>query len=225
MDTVSNNGATYHGDLTKVVTHLIAAVPQGAKYIRAKQWGVKVVSSKWLRDSMKRGMALDESLYDPVLPEDEQGRGAYIKAVERTNTPAKRARDGSAASAAAEDARKRKVRRTASVRLASQSQSLWTDMSLADTNDTGLDAGQWEDRPAAVESPGPVPAENAAPVKNEEPAMPQTLRMESPKMYEQPPGLFTGWACHATGHEQKEVSRFTMSKRGHYLTVAGINHP
>ena len=72
------NGAHYEGNLTKSVTHLIAARTFGAKYDRARQWGIKIVSRKWFDDSIERGMVLEESLYDPILPLEEQGKGAWV---------------------------------------------------------------------------------------------------------------------------------------------------
>ena len=76
---VTLNGAHYEGNLTKNVTHLIAARTFGAKYDRARQWGVKVVSPKWFEDSIERGMVLEETLYDPILPLENQGEGAWIR--------------------------------------------------------------------------------------------------------------------------------------------------
>src|SRR5271155_4247278 len=70
---VKANGAIYEGDLTKQITHLISLRTEGAKYKAAKSWGLRIVSVEWLRDSLERGMILDEKLYDPALPETERG--------------------------------------------------------------------------------------------------------------------------------------------------------
>ena len=73
------NGAHYEGNLTKTVTHLIAARTNGPKYDRAQQWCINVVSRKWFEESIDRGMALEETLYNPILPEEDQGHGAWIR--------------------------------------------------------------------------------------------------------------------------------------------------
>ncbi|EGE04342.1 BRCT domain-containing protein [Trichophyton equinum CBS 127.97] len=75
--TVCAHGAEFRRDLTKAVTHLIAFACEGNKYQFAIQWGIKVVSLKWLEDSIERSMALDETLYDPLLPIEKQGIGAW----------------------------------------------------------------------------------------------------------------------------------------------------
>ncbi|KKY16653.1 putative brct domain protein [Diplodia seriata] len=43
-ETVTAHGATYQGDLTRAITHLIAAAPSGKKFDFARQWNLKTVS-------------------------------------------------------------------------------------------------------------------------------------------------------------------------------------
>ncbi|KAK5118884.1 hypothetical protein LTR62_000094 [Meristemomyces frigidus] len=142
-DTVAEQGAEYHGDLTKAVTHLIAAVPAGAKYTHAKNWGIPIVSAKWFHDSMTRGMALDESLFDPTLPLDQQGRGAVVNRSQARNTLGKRGREDESQGTA--DLGKRKLRRTASTRLHSQSQDMWQDLSSREDAFAPGATDQWKD--------------------------------------------------------------------------------
>lgn len=127
---VAENGAQYHGDLTKAVTHLIAARPLGAKYEYAGQWHIKIVTIEWLQDSLERGMALDESLYHPLMPTEQRGVGAVIK---KPISPSlgKRTRQETQSLGGAEGGR-RKLRRTASTRLESQNDDLWADMGNVD---------------------------------------------------------------------------------------------
>jgi topoisomerase (DNA) II binding protein 1 len=47
------NGATYSADLTMDCTHLIAQIPEGAKYRAATDWGLKVVSQSWFWQSLE----------------------------------------------------------------------------------------------------------------------------------------------------------------------------
>ncbi|GAB1743860.1 hypothetical protein NU219Hw_g911t2 [Hortaea werneckii] len=140
---IEANGGEYHPDLTKAVTHLIVKTASGAKYTHAKQWGVGVVSLKWYEDSLQRGLALDEALYDPVLAEEEQGRGAFRTAPKARPTSAKRARDSE--SQRTEDTGKRKMRRTASTRLHSQSQDMWSGMIGGESIQQPPGADQWGD--------------------------------------------------------------------------------
>ncbi|KAM3423198.1 hypothetical protein BST61_g648 [Cercospora zeina] len=120
-------GAKWSADLTKQVTHLIAAKPEGAKYMHAKQWGITVVSLKWYEDSLVRGMAVDESYYACEIPLEEQGIGAFRTVSKRTSL-GKREREAGEGTNANDDKRKR-LRKSASMRLGEQSQSLWQSMS------------------------------------------------------------------------------------------------
>lgn len=121
---VVDNGGEYTGDLTKDVTHLIAARPEGKKYEYGMQWQKKVVSIKWYRDTLDRGMQLDEKMYHPTLPTSEQGVGAWNRRIKPTSTHlGKRARGESLAPEPS-----RKLRRTASARLGSQNQDMWSDI-------------------------------------------------------------------------------------------------
>ncbi|KAK5117813.1 hypothetical protein LTR85_008788 [Meristemomyces frigidus] len=146
-DTAKSNGAEYHPDLTKAVTHLIAAAPQGAKYTHAKSWGISIVSLKWLDDSIQRGLALEEALYDPVLPVEEQGRGAFRTEPKPRTSLGKRTRESE--SQGAEEAGKRKLRRTASTRLHSQSQDMWQGISAREAGADTPETDAWRDESEA----------------------------------------------------------------------------
>ncbi|KAK4187155.1 putative S-M checkpoint control protein rad4 [Podospora australis] len=122
-DLIEANGGIYTGDLTKRVTHLIAYKPEGRKYQAAKKWGLETVSSEWVKDSVERGMILEEKYYDPVLPEQERGVGAWNKE-RHVSLLGKRPREN----VAAPDEGKRKLRKTASMKLNSQRDNLWGDI-------------------------------------------------------------------------------------------------
>lgn len=122
-DVVNGNGGQYRGNLTKEVTHLVVSTPSGDKYEHAKLWGIKTVSLEWLEQSLERGMILDESLYHPLLPASERGRNAWIRRTASLSSLGKRARDGDVA-----QNHSRKLRRTASAKLSSQNDGLWTDI-------------------------------------------------------------------------------------------------
>lgn len=123
QEAISDNGGEYRGDLTKEVTHLIAYAPEGKKYQYATQWEVKVVGLKWLEDSLARRMILEEALYHPNIPQDEQGAGAWKRQPRPDVQLGKRTR-------ADEDVPDvpRKLRRTASMKLGSQRETLWCEI-------------------------------------------------------------------------------------------------
>ncbi|KAK8091942.1 BRCA1 C Terminus domain-containing protein [Apiospora hydei] len=123
-DTVKANGGEYTGDLSRKVTHLIVCKPEGKKYMAARDWDITTVSLKWLNDSVDRGMILDEACYDPLFPPERQGRGAR-KEIKQLLASTKRPRDGSVA--APEEGR-RKLRKTASMKLAKGGNNIWGEM-------------------------------------------------------------------------------------------------
>lgn len=122
-DVIKGNGGQYRGNLTKEVTHLIASTPSGDKYEHAGLWGIKTVSLEWLEHSLERGMILDENLYHPLLPASDRGRNAWIKRAISVSSLGKRAREGDVA-----QNQSRKLRRTASAKLSSQNDGIWTDI-------------------------------------------------------------------------------------------------
>ncbi|KAK8076595.1 BRCA1 C Terminus domain-containing protein [Apiospora phragmitis] len=123
-ETVKANGGEYTGDLSRKVTHLIVCKPEGKKYMAARDWDITTVSLEWLNDSVDRGMILDEACYDPLFPKERQGKGAR-KELKRLPISAKRPRDGSAAPP--EEGR-RKLRKTASMKLAKGGNNIWGEM-------------------------------------------------------------------------------------------------
>jgi DNA replication regulator DPB11 len=140
-DQVRANGATYEGDLTKQITHLISFRTEGAKYKAAKSWGLHIVSIEWLRDSLERGMILDEKLYDPALPPEERGKGAWDRTKPKRNSLGKRSRSGSTSNP---EGGKRRLRRTASTKLGSQSESMWGDIVGGGSIAQVARSGVWE---------------------------------------------------------------------------------
>ncbi|OCK82340.1 hypothetical protein K432DRAFT_402994 [Lepidopterella palustris CBS 459.81] len=125
---IVQNGAEYHGDLTKSVTHLIAARPSGSKYAHARKWGLKIVSYQWFQHSIERGMVLEEDYYDPIRPVAEHGKGAWNRATATSIVLAKRNRDSDRKTSAIDPNPRRKLRRSASSKLGSQNGSIWADI-------------------------------------------------------------------------------------------------
>lgn len=195
------SGAVYHGDLIKVVTHLVAAKPQGAKYDRARTWGMKVVSYKWFTDSLARGMVLDESLYDALMPLESQGKGAFVCEAQKKSISAKRPRQ-SDSSTVLEDVAKRKMRRTASTRLSSQSQTMWADISTTDVSIRPDAPDQWAE------------TDDSLTIKQCEDPDSGLMSRESRVTLEYPEQqeakvhrLFSGWMCYTHGYERERDVR------------------
>lgn len=126
--------ATYHPDLTRSVSHLIAAAPNGKKYEFARNNNISVVVVKWLYDSLERGMALDESFYDPRLPKENIGVGARPALAPSVPTEA-----------VAEVHGKRKIRKRAEDMLGSQSQTIWGDILGQASNPKPKKRDEWEE--------------------------------------------------------------------------------
>ncbi|KAI1747892.1 hypothetical protein F4782DRAFT_393029 [Xylaria castorea] len=124
-DTVKANGGEYVADLSRRVTHLIVSRPEGKKYNAACRWGIRCITIEWLNDCVERGMILNEECYDPTLPVEERGKGAWVPRDFQRVALGKRARDEAVASA---EAGRRKLRKRASMRMNSQNNSLWGDI-------------------------------------------------------------------------------------------------
>ncbi|OHE96580.1 BRCA1 C Terminus domain-containing protein [Colletotrichum orchidophilum] len=122
IDKINANGGAYTGDLTKRVSHLIVRKPEGKKYKAARVWNIRTVSLAWLEQSIERGLILDEQCFDPVLPAEEQGQGAWNRVTPRSASVGKRSRSG------AQEGGQRKLRKTASMKLGSQRDMLWGDI-------------------------------------------------------------------------------------------------
>ncbi|KAK0827675.1 protein kinase activating protein dpb11 [Friedmanniomyces endolithicus] len=198
-EAVVRQGAEYHGDLTKAVTHLIAAAPTGAKYTHAKAWKIHIVSWKWFKDSLERGMALEESLYDPMLTEEEQGQGA-IATVKAKISPGKRTRDSE--SQATSDTRSRKLRRTASTRLHGQSQDMWQDLSTRDDASETLATNQWKEEVAPTYAPQKRTSEEKVQVRQSGASVAEPVAV--------PDGVFSGCFVLVRGFPRDRASRLQL---------------
>ncbi|KAG9632423.1 hypothetical protein KCU64_g16252, partial [Aureobasidium melanogenum] len=201
IEKIRNNGAFYHGDLTREVTHLIVAKPKGAKYERAQSWNIKTISLKWLEESLDRGMAVDESLYHPLMSLEDQGQGAFVRGYQRPPVLGKRQREESAV-APKEEPGKRKMRRTASAKLADHSQNMMTSfMSLGGEESSEALNDQWTENPQVTTPPRSLTPPHRATNISRHPSW-----ETGPVPHEEEPGLFSGVLCLVHGHDEKKVS-------------------
>ncbi|KAJ3479582.1 hypothetical protein NLG97_g8285 [Lecanicillium saksenae] len=151
---ITTNGARYTGDLTRKCTHLIVSAPEGKKFTAARAWGVRTVTLAWLDQSIARGMILDEGKFDPLLPIEEQGVDAWVKKDPRRRSSGKRSR--SSGSTTTEDG-VRKLRKTASMKLSSQRNTLWDNiLGRSDSKEYSFNEGRQGSEPAPQEQPTPV---------------------------------------------------------------------
>ncbi|PTU25623.1 hypothetical protein P175DRAFT_0498721 [Aspergillus ochraceoroseus IBT 24754] len=115
------HGADFRKDLTKTVTHLVARSTEGEKYKFATQWNIKVVTVNWFTDCIERGMVLEETLYHPLLPAEQQGAGAWNRSITRVKEKPQENESSS-------NPRPRKLRRIASAKLGDQNEGIWGDI-------------------------------------------------------------------------------------------------
>ncbi|BCR89974.1 BRCT domain protein [Aspergillus chevalieri] len=119
-DTATAHGAEFRKDLTKSVTHLVSRNTEGQKYKFATQWNIKVVTMKWFNDSIERGMVLEETLYHPLLPAEQQGAGAWNRSIPTFKK--------TSSAETVSNPRPRKLRRMASAKLEHQNENIWGDI-------------------------------------------------------------------------------------------------
>lgn len=212
QDTVIEHGADYHGDLTKAVTHLIASKAKGAKYDRAKQWNIRIVSLKWFERSIERGLILQESLFDPLMDPEDQGRGAYDPQIKRQ---ASRKRDRSEQQESFTAGSRRKMRRTASTRLNSQSQSMWEGLAGNEEESAPLE-DSWS-QSAELGTTRPHPTVETQVVK--EPIKSIVTSASLSRADSGPKALFAGWKCLTHGHNAKVTAKLRqlLSENGAVL--------
>lgn len=211
---VIDNGGEYTGDLTKDVTHLIAAKPEGKKYEYGMQWQRKIVSLRWYKDTLERGMQLDEKLYHPTMPTSEQGIGAWNRQSRRAPQLGKRTREEEVGPEPS-----RKLRRTASARLGSQNQDMWSDI----VGGAGFEAKP-ADRPQlkpSVSMPALRKADSFASITKHQ----QSESFDGTTTADalQPnPGFLAGRRFIVEGFDEKKVSRASRS-RGLLYLLAYVN--
>ncbi|KAL7788354.1 BRCT domain-containing protein [Trichoderma ceciliae] len=154
---ITQNGGRYTGDLTRRCSHLIVNKPEGKKFTAAKSWGVHTVALSWLNQSVERGMILEEAKFDPLLPPEEQGVGAWVKRDLKRSSLGKRAR--SAVLNGGPDEGRRKLRKTASMKLSSQRNDLWGDiLGRSASREYSFAHENPHKAPAQAQAPAPAPA-------------------------------------------------------------------
>jgi hypothetical protein len=206
----AQHGAEYHGDLTKIVTHLIAATPTGKKYEHAVNWRMKIVSWEWFEQSLQRGMTLDEDCYHPTKPIEERGYGAWDRRRNASPTLGKRSRDIEPATLV--NPRQRKLRRSASSKMGSQSEALWAGITAGGLERKPKEADDWTDEDLAKNLPRPD-SPTASRLSNDAHVLVQDdAQPEGPASHAPPgptvlrDGIFQGRAVFTWGFDSEKVS-------------------
>ncbi|XPS70216.1 protein kinase activating protein dpb11 [Ascochyta lentis] len=170
QEAVDQNGAEYHGDLTKNVTHLIAAAPTGKKYEHALNWRMKIVTLEWFDQSLERGMVLEETLYNPTLPTEERGRDAWVRIQAPSPALGKRTRD--AEQPQPHNPLRRKLRRAASTKLGFQSDALWAGITTPSFEQSKNEEDEWKEdnlfKQTTPQGDTPVQQEDAEAARQDE---------------------------------------------------------
>lgn len=148
-------------------------------------------------------MILDEELYDPVIPVEDRGKGAWDKTKKLGRTLlGKRSREGNAAG----DDGRRKIRRTASARITNQSQQMWGEIIGAAPAAQNTKTGEWDEvdnRPTAPASKEDIRR-----------GSPRSIRLPSPSTIG---GVFQGCRFFLHGFNLKKHSVL----QGHLVSNGG----
>ncbi|KAF1834687.1 hypothetical protein BDW02DRAFT_568799, partial [Decorospora gaudefroyi] len=132
-----------------------------------------VVSLEWLEQSVERGMVLDEALYKPTMPVHERGQGAWDRTLPTSPALGKRTRDArDAEPSQALNPFRRKLRRSASTRMGSQSQALWAGITAVSLERQHGGEDDWNEDDTAEQDPTWATTRNrtpASPRKNAPP--------------------------------------------------------
>lgn len=109
---------------------------------------------EWLKQSIERGMILDETLYHLSIPPEARGRNAWIRRASSTTSLGKRTRGDDVG-----PQNSRKLRRTASARLSSQNVGLWSELVGAPIKNEESKSSAWDGQRKEVLEQAPRPPE------------------------------------------------------------------
>jgi DNA replication regulator DPB11 len=181
---------------------------------------MKVVTWEWFDQSRERGLALDEQYYHPSIPVEERGKGAWERRRSTPPTSNKRARE--AAPLDVTNVLRRKLRRSASSRLGSQSEALWAGITSGGLERKQDKTDDWTESTLAQHQVQPVHAAATAdteltyaePMPHEDPAS----RPRGP-FVDEPDGIFAGSLVYPWAFDLHKVV-CTSSDSSRMLTCA-----
>lgn len=104
---------------------------------------MKIVTLEWFEQSLERGMALDETLYNPTLPAEERGKDAWIRIETPSPALGKRMRDAEQPQPL--NPNRRKLRRAASTKLGIQGDALWAQITTQPPDQAKNEDDEWKE--------------------------------------------------------------------------------
>lgn len=179
---------------------------------------MKIVSLEWFEQSLERGMVLDEALYNPTIPVEERGQGAWDRSEVPSPGLGKRARESEPSQAL--NPFRRKLRRSASTKMGSQSEALWAGITAVNLERHQDEGDEWTEEALPKQD---TPREHTPTTHLEDPAAPEydASRAADPA-YEprQPPlalttdnttdGIFDGRIVFPHGFDADKVIESTL---------------
>ncbi|KAI8932012.1 hypothetical protein NX059_010907 [Plenodomus lindquistii] len=194
---------------------------------------MKIVSLEWFEQSLERGMVLDEALFNPTLPVEARGRGAWDR---RSATPVhgKRTREGDQSQAL--NPFRRKLRRSASTKFGNQSESLWAGITAVNLDRQQDDGDEWNEptiaqhaessahTPASRTGSAPTPGDTTSFVNPADaPVSPSCILAKASSA----DGLFQGRVVcpHGFDREKTNILRQHLSSHGaRVLSTSDLNN-
>lgn len=186
---------------------------------------MKIVSWEWFKQSLERGMALDEAYFDPRMPAEERGQGAWDK---QSMSPAlgKRTRD---MVSQPENPLRRKLRRSASTKFGSQSEALWAGITSASFDRKRNEEDEWTEDNSLLQ---PAPEREAPSMHvNEDVSQDHVPRADPaapsrrPLPFDQNDGIFDGRVIYPFGFDEVKVGNLTRHAPGTLLTEMTDKNP
>jgi len=166
------------------------------------------VGVEWLRDSLERGMILDETLYHPLMPAEDRGIGAVTYKEERSPQLGKRARTEDQTVTGAHDKR-RKLRRVASAKLESQKENIWADIGRDEHSVAKAPEDHWNEDTRDEAHPEGLPHARISPLTSQHTAQraeQQAQQVSKDNTTDHVNSVFGNARLHIHGFDARKVS-------------------
>ena len=163
---------------------------------------MKIVSLEWFKQSLERGMVLEETLYNPTLPAEERGKDAWVRIEHPSPTLGKRMRDAEQPQPL--NPNRRKLRRAASTKLGIQGDALWAEIITPSGDQGSKEEDEWkednqfkqttphEDSPAILLNDDETPHPDDAEETTQTPAAAAATAPSRPQAVDQGEGICQG---------------------------------
>lgn len=191
---------------------------------------MKIVTLEWFEQSLERGMVLEEAFYNPTLPVEQRGRGAWDRKDYPPPSIGKRARASDQNEVV--NLLRRKLRRSASTKLGSQSEALWAGITAANTEIPHNEDDDWTDsnidrQHLSRDQTPTADAQDAASLSDDAPLADPAADLHQPQ--DLPPavvsqdGIFAGSVISTHGFEQEKVKSLHGLSLEHANTITDVH--